>query len=108
MAKRVCAEHGCPELTDTTRCPTHTRQADRARGKRAHGSGSDWQHTKLRRSYQRAMNAGKAFNCWRCGGPIDPNDWHLGHDDHDRTIYRGPEHPLCNLRAAGSKRKQTG
>mgnify|MGYP000585401853 CR=1 FL=1 len=32
MALKVCAEPGCPILTDTTRCPTHTRQRDRARG----------------------------------------------------------------------------
>lgn len=42
--------------------------------------------------------------CWRCGGEIPPGSkWHLGHDDHDRTVYRGPEHALCNLRAAGLK-----
>lgn len=24
-AQRVCAQHGCPTLTSTTYCPTHTR-----------------------------------------------------------------------------------
>ena len=28
---------------------------------------------------------------------------HVGHDDHDRSITRGPEHALCNLRAAADK-----
>lgn len=101
MARKVCAEPGCPTLTDQTRCPQHTRERDKARGKRAHGSGTDWQHTKLRRSYQRRMDAGEQFSCWCCGRPIDPNHWHLGHDDQDRSVYRGPERPECNLRAAG-------
>jgi hypothetical protein len=31
--------------------------------------------------------------CWRCGGWVNPSiPWHLGHDDVDRSIYRGPEH----------------
>jgi hypothetical protein len=39
--------------------------------------------------------------CWRCGKPIPAGSrWHLGHDDRDRSIYRGPEHASCNLRAA--------
>lgn len=104
MAKRVCAEPGCPTLTNTTRCPTHTRAKDKARGKRAHGSGTDWAHTKLRRQWQQRMDAGEHVNCWRCGHPINPRDWHLGHDDADRTKYRGPEHPKCNLSAAGRAR----
>lgn len=101
MALTVCIETGCPNLTDKRRCPAHARAADQARGKRAHGSGTDWQHTKLRRSWQRRMDAGEAVDCWRCGRPIDRTDWHLGHDDHDRRQYRGPEHPHCNLSAAG-------
>ena len=104
MARRVCVEPGCPTLTDSTRCPTHARERDKARGKRAHGSGSDWTHTKLRRSWQARMDAGEPVDCWRCHKPIDVGDWHLGHDDHDRTIYRGPEHPRCNLSAAGKAR----
>lgn len=42
--------------------------------------------------------------CWRCGDPIYlAEDMHLGHDDFDRSIRHGPEHALCNLRAAGLK-----
>lgn len=47
------------------------------------------------------MDAGHVVHCWRCLTPIDPTNWHLGHDDDDRRITRGPEHPACNLSAAG-------
>jgi hypothetical protein len=47
--------------------------------------------------------AGVAY-CWRCKGHIPPGSKvHAGHDDADRTVYRGPEHPSCNLKAAASK-----
>lgn len=46
-----------------------------------------------------------AATCWRCGKWIPPgSNWHLGHDDNDRRIIRGPEHAIeCNLKAAASK-----
>lgn len=47
------------------------------------------------------MNRGEAFTCWRCDDPIDPEHWHLGHDDHDRDVYRGPECVTCNTATAG-------
>jgi len=48
---------------------------------------------------------GERFTCWRpgCGKRIDPTDWHLGHDDRDRSRYRGPECPSCN-QATASRR----
>ncbi|MFE6645674.1 hypothetical protein ACFVJS_03865 [Nocardioides sp. NPDC057772] len=48
---------------------------------------------------------GERFTCWRpgCGKPIDPTNWHLGHDDHDRSRYRGPECPPCNQATAGRR-----
>lgn len=99
---RVCIEDGCPTLTRTTRCPAHTRAKDKARGTRQQ-RGYDAAHDKLRAEYQRRMDAGERFTCWRCPRPIDPSDWHLGHDDHDRSKYRGPECPPCNLATSGRK-----
>lgn len=50
--------------------------------------------------------------CWRCGGWIDPSmPWDLGHDDLDRSVYRGPEHrgrecPAGGNRATSGRRKR--
>lgn len=56
----------------------------------ARGYGSE--HQKERARAKRVVDAGEAY-CWRCGGWIDPAmPWDLGHDDHDRSVYRGPEH----------------
>ncbi len=48
--------------------------------------------------------------CWRCGRAIAPGQaWDLGHSDHDRSVYMGPEHrhrtPWCpgNRAAAAIK-----
>lgn len=49
---------------------------------------------------QRHVNTGHA-RCWRCHTPLHPGEpWHLGHDDHNRSIIRGPECVDCNLHAA--------
>ena len=65
--------------------------------------GYGYQHQAKRRAWKTRVNAG-GVNCWRCGHPIPPGSrWELGHDDHDRTITRGPEHYLCNRRAAERK-----
>ena len=53
-------------------------------------------HRKLRMQIDELVRAGRAA-CWRCGQPIGPReDWDLGHDDTDRSRYRGPEHVRCN------------
>jgi hypothetical protein len=50
-------------------------------------------HQALRAQYVKRMEQGERFNCWRCGLPIKPGaPFDLGHDDHDRSITRGPEH----------------
>ena len=97
---KVCIVAGCPSLTKTTRCTTHARAKDRARGTRQ-ARGYDADHDRLRASYQARMDAGEVFQCWRCGGTIDRLRWHLGHDDHDRSKYRGPECVPCNTATSG-------
>lgn len=103
---RVCVEVGCPEVIPTGtrdgRCDDHRRARDRARGTRQE-RGYDARHDALRADYQRRMNRGETFQCWRCGDDIDPEHWHLGHDDHDRSTYRGPECPPCNLATSGRR-----
>lgn len=101
MAKRVCAEPGCPTLTTATRCPDHERARDRARGTRQQ-RGYDAAHDATRRASIAKLTAGHTLTCWRCGEPITTADeLHIGHDDHDRSITRGDEHRSCNLQAAG-------
>nr|WP_232491111.1 AAA family ATPase [Mycobacterium dioxanotrophicus] len=72
--------------------------------KRGYGSA----HQALRRRYQDHVATGQA-TCWRCGRPIKPNQqWDLGHDDHDRTKYRGPEHARAKDCPAGGNRATKG
>jgi hypothetical protein len=100
LALKVCAEPGCPTLTKTTRCLDCTRAKDRERGTSGE-RGYDYAHQRLRRNYQIRMESGEVFQCWRCGREIDPDAWHLGHDDHNRGTYRGPECVPCNTAVAG-------
>lgn len=59
-------------------------------------------HQRERERWRPLVDRGEV-DCWRCGHPILPGTpWHLGHDDYDRTVYRGPEHPRCNLIAAAA------
>tara|TARA_R100000655_G_scaffold92848_1_gene134068 strand:+ start:18535 stop:18708 length:174 start_codon:yes stop_codon:yes gene_type:complete len=43
------------------------------------------------------MEAGERVVCWRCRDEhgiehdVDPESFDLGHDDSDRSLYRGPE-----------------
>ncbi len=66
-------------------------------------------HRKLRAQVAQQVERGEA-TCWRCGHALLPGEpFDLGHDDHDRSIYRGPEHrhrtPWCpgNRAAAAIK-----
>lgn len=46
---QVCAEPGCPELTDQTYCTTHARDRDARRpGRHARGYDARWRHTRRR------------------------------------------------------------
>ena len=100
---RVCLEPGCPTLTERSRCRECERAKDKARGTRQErGYGAE--HEALARDYQRRMDNGERFTCWRCGDPLGTvrgRDWQLGHDDLDRSKYRGPECPGCNLATFG-------
>jgi hypothetical protein len=58
-------------------------------------------HQLKRAEWQKVIDAG-AGECARCHEPIKPGDeWDLGHDDHDRSKYNGPECVPCNRRAGG-------
>ena len=98
---KVCLD--CPRLIPNgSRCPACTRAKDQERGSReARGYGHT--HRRLRAEYQNRMTAGERFSCWRCGNPIDPGNWHLGHTD-GQTGWAGPEHPDCNIGAANRNR----
>lgn len=104
MANRRCLD--CPRIipvgTYKGRCPDCARTKDRQRGTRRQ-RGYDAAHDREAMAWRTKVARGETVLCWRCGEPItDPNDCHLGHDDHDRTITRGPEHGRrCNLSAAG-------
>lgn len=57
-------------------------------------------HQALRDHWAPIVAAGQA-TCWRCSQRIRPRDeWDLGHDDHDRSKYKGPEHQACNRGAS--------
>ncbi|OMC02162.1 hypothetical protein [Mycolicibacterium fortuitum] len=71
--------------------------------------GYGYQHKKLREQVKPLVDAGQA-HCWRClANGLSPDEarikpgepWDLGHDDDDRTKYRGPEHERCNRATAG-------
>lgn len=107
MTLKVCLEPGCPTLTDQTRCPVHTRAKDKARGTRQE-RGYDRAYDRIRRNYQIRMESGEVFTCWRCdelGKPhdVDPDDWHLGHDNADRSVIRGPQCSASNLDTASAR-----
>lgn len=60
-------------------------------------------HAKKRAEAKKLVDAGLA-NCWRCGTWLPPGQpFDLGHDDHDRSIYRGPECVPCNRATSGRK-----
>lgn len=96
---RICAQRGCPRITQERYCQEHASAHEKARGTRQQ-RGYDRTYDAERRRWKPKVEAG-LVNCWRCGQRIHPGTtWHLGHDD-DRTKIMGPEHKFCNESAAG-------
>jgi len=99
-----CSTPGCPTPTPpgVSKCAPCRSEAERKRGTRQ-ARGYDATHDTLR-AHWLPLVAGGGVTCWRCGELIHPSEpWDLGHDDVDRTRYRGPEHAnRCN-RSAGGK-----
>lgn len=61
------------------------------------------EHRAMRKQLQAQVDAGRGC-CWRCGRTIPPGaEWHAGHDDDDRAVYRGVECPPCNRKTAASR-----
>lgn len=97
--QRFCSQ---PCLLAFMRIPERPRRGRRAQGTTTErGYGTD--HQRIRRQWKPIVEAG-GVRCWRCNELIHPGTrWDLGHDDHDRSRYRGPEHAACNRRAGGIK-----
>ena len=100
--KRRCAD--CPALievgTRDGRCASCRSDLERGRGTRQE-RGYDAAHDAERERWSPIVATGHV-RCWRCREPISPDTpWDLGHDDHDRTRHRGPEHRGCNRATAG-------
>lgn len=71
-------------------------------------SGYGYRFKKLREQWKPLVDRGEV-DCHdpECGRPIVPGTpWDLGHDPHDRSIIRGPEHARCN-RSNGAKQGNT-
>lgn len=87
---------------DGIACPeTFAIVEDEMPGTSDRGYGNE--HQKLRRQVARIVALGTA-KCARCGDVIHPDEgWDLGHDDHDRTRYTGPEHIRCNRATAAHR-----
>lgn len=107
---RVCAEPGCPELSEGRHCHTHQAEREQRRGTRQ-ARGYDATYDAARRMWQRRLDRGEHVEChaptclmpMRLLLPGQPFD--LGHDD--ARHIRGPEHPTCN-RSAGGKAAHGG
>lgn len=105
-AKRICGRPGCPTPSHDSLCPTHRAEAEARRGN-SNQRGYGVAHQTLRKQWAPKVATG-TVHCGRCGDTIQPGErWDLGHDDHDRTKYNGPEHAgRCNRAAAGRSAHQ--
>lgn len=104
-APKKCGRPGCEtRVVGRVYCPQCTADQQARDNTTARGYGT--QHQRARAQWARQVATG-TVRCWRCHELIDPAlPWDLGHDDNDRGVYRGPEHPRCNR---GTKsRERTG
>lgn len=91
----------CKRPSPGSRCVDCARAKDKARGTRQE-RGYDAAHEAERKRWDPLVATG-AVKCWRCLVLLAPElPWDLGHDDTDRSIYRGPECVRCN-RATASR-----
>lgn len=108
----VCARSFVARAPHGRFCSKSCRERSRTRlsaSERGYGP----EHSRLRRQVAAVVKAGAAV-CWRCGLPIAAGQaWDLGHDDDDRSVYRGPEHrhardcPQGGNRATSGRRRRT-
>jgi hypothetical protein len=101
---KVCAQPGCPELTERRHCPGHAAQAEQRRGTRQQ-RGYTSEHDRLRARWKPKVDACSvhchAVVCIEPARLILPGQaWDLGHTA-DRTAWTGPEHASCNRSAGG-------
>jgi hypothetical protein len=62
------------------------------------------EHRQARAAAQQQLQTNGYLVCWRCTRLIHiGNPWHIGHDDTQTNLIRGPEHATCNLKAAARK-----
>lgn len=103
-ALKVCAQPGCPELTDKRHCPDCASAYERQRGTRQQ-RGYTSQHDRLRARWKPRVELGQvdchALTCLHTTRRIHLGmAWDLGHTP-DRTAWTGPEHERCNRSAGG-------
>lgn len=106
---RVGVAPGKNAATRTAPSGTWTWSAGGQRSGRMASAGNTTQrgygraHQVERAKWEPIVETGQAW-CWRCGCWLDPTEpWDLGHDDHDRNVYRGPECVPCNRGTAAAR-----
>jgi hypothetical protein len=86
-----------------TRPPAAPRRQHGTTAQRGYGN----LHRRTRLAYLAHLRDNPGLPCWRCGQPMyyeDRANLDLGHDDNNRSVYRGLEHAgRCNRSAAATK-----